>query len=194
MENHDDKKNKGSFWSNLPEIIKAIAAIITAIGGLAGLVLALNEVGALDRLKPTPSLPPRVLNLRTSCGSTYTIEASKAIELHYGGWFAKGLALATENANHLTVTLLIDGQEISGTKQEVQQVTTSWYPGASCDSTDYSDAFGTFYIANVDSLSPGEHSVQVIYSFDTHLTDGYNYDGYGPGELDPFQFTIVASP
>jgi hypothetical protein len=53
----DDKKdkNKTSFWSNLPEAIKAIATIITAIGGLAGLILALNEIGALDQFKPTPT-------------------------------------------------------------------------------------------------------------------------------------------
>ena len=55
MQSDDDKKdkNKPSFWSTLPEAIKAIAAIITAIGGLAGLILALNEIGALDQFKPT---------------------------------------------------------------------------------------------------------------------------------------------
>jgi len=56
MQSDDSKKdkNKSSLWSNLPEAIKAIAAIITAIGGLAGLILALNEIGALDQFKPTP--------------------------------------------------------------------------------------------------------------------------------------------
>jgi hypothetical protein len=58
MDNQDDKKNKGSFWSNLPETIKAIAAIITAIGGLAGLILALNQIGAFDQFKPAPTQTP----------------------------------------------------------------------------------------------------------------------------------------
>lgn len=51
----EDDKNRTSFGSNLPEVIKAIAAIITAIGGLAGLILALNQIGALDRFKPAPT-------------------------------------------------------------------------------------------------------------------------------------------
>lgn len=55
MENHDNE-NKGSFWSNLSETIKAIAAVITALGGLAGLILALNQIGAFDQFKPAP--PP----------------------------------------------------------------------------------------------------------------------------------------
>ena len=150
-------------------------------------------------ITPFPTAIPFVLNIRPACGSEYTIETGKAIELHYGGWYADGLTLGIENANHLTVTLLIDGQEISGTKQSVQQVTASWFPGASCNSRDYSNAFGTFYIANIGTLTAGEHSVQVIYSFDTQVTDGgYDDNGnpnvYGPGELDPLQFTIVANP
>jgi hypothetical protein len=55
MENQDDNKNKGSFWSNLPEIIKSIATILTAIGGLAGLILALNQIGAFDQFRPAPT-------------------------------------------------------------------------------------------------------------------------------------------
>ena len=58
MDNQDDKKNKGSFWTNLPEVIKAIATIITAIGALAGLILALDQIGALDKFKPTPTPTP----------------------------------------------------------------------------------------------------------------------------------------
>ena len=141
-----------------------------------------------------------VLNIRPACGYSYTVESGKAIELHYGGWYAKGLVLATDNANHLTVTLFVDGQEIPGIEQPVQPVTASSYPGADCTpSRDYSNAFGVFYIANIGTLPSGEHSVQVIYSFDKQVTDGgYDDNGnpavYGPGELDLLQFTIVASP
>jgi hypothetical protein len=53
--NDDKEKKEGSFWKNLPEVIKAIAAVITAIGGLAGLLLALNQLGALEQFKPTPT-------------------------------------------------------------------------------------------------------------------------------------------
>ena len=191
------KKDKNVFWSNFPEIIKAIATILTAIGGLAGLILALNEVGAFDRYK---SKPPFVLDLQPECGTTYTVEAGKPIELHYGLWYANGLALATDNANHLTATLFIDNRRISGVKQKIHQLTPSWYLGAYCGSQEYSaDSFGTYFIANIDALDPGEHSVQVIYSFDKEITDGTYDDAgnpifYGPGDLEPLHFFIVASP
>ncbi len=57
MSNIDDHK-KGSIWSNLPETLKALAAIITAIGSLAGLLIALNQIGALDKFKPAPAPTP----------------------------------------------------------------------------------------------------------------------------------------
>ena len=63
MADSGEKKKEGSFWSSLPEAIKAIAAVITAIGGLAGLILALNQIGALNALKPqatpTPTAVPK---------------------------------------------------------------------------------------------------------------------------------------
>ncbi len=55
MQTNSNDKNKVSFWSGLPDTLKAIAAIITAIGGLAGLLLALDQLGALDRFKPVPA-------------------------------------------------------------------------------------------------------------------------------------------
>ena len=170
-----------------------------SLGGILGGALIGAVFLGLLNLNP-PATPPLVLNIRPACGSEYTIEAGKTIELHYGGWYADGLELGTENANHLTVTLLVDGQIVSGTKQPVQKVTSTWYPGASCSPTrDYSNAFGTFYIANIGTLTTGEHPVQVIYSFDKQVTDGGVDDKgnpvfYGPGELDPLQFTIVVSP
>ena len=157
-----------------------------------------TSVGISSTPVPPTQIPPTpyVLNIRPACGTKYTVEAGKVIELHYGGWYEFGLALARDNINHLTVTLFIDGRKISGTKQEVQQVTSSWYPGASCGSQDYTDAFGTFYIADIGILSAGEHSVQIIYSFDKQVPsiDKGNPVFYGPGDLDPLQFTIVAGP
>jgi hypothetical protein len=147
---------------------------------------------------PTPVLS--VLNIRKSCGSAYTVETGNIVELHYGGWYAQGLDVAIDNANHLTVTLSVDGQKIPGIQQPVRPVTSASYPGADCTPTrNYSDAFGFFYIANIGPLTPGEHSVQVVYSFDKQITDGGydnngNPDYYGPGELDPQQFTIIARP
>ena len=184
-------------------IIAGIFVLLAALVG--GLFLVLNTMidkGTIvfEVSTPTglPSSSPLVLSLRPACGSEYTIEAGRAIELHYGAWYAKGSMFAINSANHLTVTLLIDGQEIHGTKQDVRQVTTSWFPGASCGSIDYSDAYGTFYIANIDSLSAGTHPVQLIYSLDEQVIDGYDTNGtpnaYGPGELEPVQFTIVAKP
>lgn len=140
-----------------------------------------------------------VLNIRPACGVSYPVKADIPIELHYGGWYADGLALGIENADHLTVTLLVDDKTIPGVKQPVQKVTTAWYPGASCDSKDYSNAFGTFYIADIGTLTPGEHSVQVTYFFDKQVTDGSLDESgnplfHGPGEFQTLQFTIVANP
>jgi energy-converting hydrogenase Eha subunit F len=147
---------------------------------------------------PTP-LPP-VLNIRLACGTTYPVETGKIIELHYGGWYAKGLELANNNAKHMTVTLSVDGHQIAGTQQPVHPVTPDTYPGAECTpSRDYTDRFGIFYIAKIGPLASGEHSVEVIYSFDQQITDGgYDSNGnpafYGPGKLDPHQFTLIARP
>ena len=57
----DEKNKKGSFWSNLPEIIKAFAAIITALGSLGGLLLALNQLGVIGSVEaePTASVVPK---------------------------------------------------------------------------------------------------------------------------------------
>ena len=52
MDNLNGEKNKGSFWSNLSEVMKAIIGIITAIGSLGGLLLVLSEIGMLDQFKP----------------------------------------------------------------------------------------------------------------------------------------------
>jgi hypothetical protein len=79
MENRDDKIKKGSFWSNLPELIKAFATIITAIGGLAGLLLALNQIGALDQFKPTPTPTPTPV-------SKFGWAVNFEYEFHSGYW------------------------------------------------------------------------------------------------------------
>ena len=201
MSLQSDKESSGHVKA---AIIGGAFALLAAL--VSGVFLVINTMvdnGVIVFGNGTPIVsatpPPLMLNIRPACGSDYTVEADKAIELHYGGWYAKGLTLGTDNANHLTVTLFIDGQKISGIKQDVQQVTPSWYPGASCGSQDYSDAFGTFYIANIGTLTSGKHSVQVIYSFDKQVTDGVLDDNgnsvyYGPGDLDPLEFTIVASP
>ena len=157
--------------------------------------VAVDQISSQDLGCDSDSLG---LNIRPACGSSYTIESGRVIELRYGTWYTDGLEVAIEHANHLTVTLFLDGKEITGTKQPVVKVNTSSFPGATCGSRDYSNAFGIFYIAIIGPLTPGEHSVKVNWYFDTQIIDGYDENGnpnyIGPGQLDPFQVIIVASP
>lgn len=139
------------------------------------------------------------LNLRSACGTEYVILANVPIELRYGGWIARGMELAKNNAEHLSVKLTVDGQVVIGQKQSVRAA-DKLYPGSECGSIDYEDGFGTYFVAYLDSLPPGEHYVEIEYSFDEQVTDGYdnNQDGvldlYGPGALDTLRFTIIANP
>jgi hypothetical protein len=187
------------------EMVMLVLALIAVLIALLAWLVPFSPIGVSPLVSgskntSTPNVPSIPLNIRPACGTTYTIETGKAIELRYGTWYAEGLELAIDNAKHLSVTLFIDGRKIPAIQQPVQPVTASSYPGAECSpSRDYSNAFGIFYVANIGPFTSGEHSVRVIYSLDKQVTDGgYDENGnpvlYGPGELDPLEFIIVATP
>lgn len=164
--------------------------------------ISVAQVDAKDigcPITPTATTPsiPLVLDVRPACGDTYTVEAERSFDLRYGTWYARGIEKAIDNSDHLAVTLTIDGQIIPGTKQPVEPVNSSW-PGAACGgSVDFEEGFGLFYIAGINPLSAGEHSVQISYTLDTQVTDGYtdnnnNPNTYGPGQFNTLNFIIVA--
>lgn len=150
---------------------------------------------------PAPTLTPtlQLLTMRPGCGDSYVVASNAPIKLQYGGWETKGFEIAQNQADHLTVTLILNGEVIPGQRQPLGPF-NSLYPGSSCGSADIENAFGDYSIAYINSLDPGEYSAEVVYSFDEQVIDGYDSDGdgnldtYGPGEAHRLRFTIIAEP
>ena len=146
-----------------------------------------DDDGDASELRPAS----QIIYLRPSCGTTYTVQANALLEIGYGGWLAIGEDLAIDNAQHLTVDLVIDGELVSGVQQPV--VPGSEIPCAAPPE----DAYGVYYVTQLGSLDAGEHAVSVTWSLDAQVTDGYDSDGdgqldlYGPGEVATQEFTII---
>lgn len=133
----------------------------------------------------------QIIFLRPLCGDTYTVQTGSLLEIRYGSWVAIGEDLARQNAEYLTVNLLLNDESVSGVQQPV--VSGSEIPcGAPPD-----DAYGVFYVTQVGPLSPGTYTARVTWILDEPVTDGYDADGdgepdwYGPGELFTHEFTII---
>ena len=132
----------------------------------------------------------QIIFLRPRCGITYTAQAGSQLEIRYGSWLALGEDLAEQNAQHLTVNLVLDGEPVTGVQQPV-------VPGSEipCGASD--DAYGVFYVTQVGPLSAGTHVASVTWIFDEQVTDGGDADGdgvpdlYGPGEVFTQEFTII---
>jgi hypothetical protein len=142
--------------------------------------------GDASELRPAS----QIVFLRPSCGSTYTVEAGSLVEIRYGSWIAIGEELALQNAEHLTVDLVLNGETLIGTQQPV--VPRSEIPcGSPSD-----NAYGVFYVTQLGPLSPGTYVAKVTWILDEPVTDGYDADGdgepdwYGPGEVFTHEFTI----
>lgn len=125
--------------------------------------------GDISEVRPTS----QIIFLRPSCGDTYTVQAGGLLEIRYGSWAAIGEDLANQNAEHLTVELVLNGEVVPGIQQPV--VPASEFP---CG-TPPEDAYGVYYIAQVDSLSSGTYLAEVTWTFDQPVTDGYDADGDG---------------
>lgn len=127
---------------------------------------------------------PQVLFVRPKCGTSYTIEANRTIELRYGTWGAANVELAQQNAQHMSVRLTVDGQPVAGGVQS-RIVPTTDFP---CNPT--GSGFGLYYIVQLRGLSAGEHHGSFVVSFDVAVTDGWSW--YGPGDVVTYDFTIIA--
>jgi hypothetical protein len=140
---------------------------------------------------PTQPPTPQVIFLRPRCGTTYTVQADRPLEIRYGSWLAKGADLAAQNAQHLTVRLVLDGVPVTGVQQPV-------VPGSAFPCGASAEAYGVFYVAQVGPLSAGTHVASQTFIFDEQVTDGGDYNGdgaldlYGPGEVFTSEFTIIA--
>ncbi len=140
---------------------------------------------------PTRPLTPQIIFLRPRCGTTYTVQAGKPLEIRYGSWLALGADLAKQNAQHLTVKLVLDGEPVAGVQQPVM-------PGSAIPCGALADAYGVFYVIQVGPLSAGSHVASQTFIFDEQVTDGGDFNGdgapdlYGPGEVFTNQFTIIA--
>jgi len=141
---------------------------------------------------PTWTPTPQIIFLRPRCGTSYTVQADRPLEIRYGSWLAKGVDLAKQNAQHLTVKLVLDGELVAGVQQPV-------VPGSEIPcGVGSADAYGVFYVTQVGPLSAGTHAVSVTWILDEQVTDGGDVNGdgtpdlYGPGEVFTHQFTIIA--
>jgi len=141
---------------------------------------------------PTWTPTPQIIFLRPRCGTSYTVQADRPLEIRYGSWLAKGVDLAKQNAQHLTVKLVLDGELVAGVQQPV-------VPGSEIPcGVGSADAYGVFYVTQVGPLSAGTHVASVTWILDEQVTDGGDMNGdgaidlYGPGEVVTHQFTIIA--
>jgi hypothetical protein len=146
---------------------------------------------------PTQPLTPQIIFLRRGCGTTYTVQAGRPLEIRYGSWVAIGADLANQNAEHLTVRLVLDGELVTGVQQPmVPRLVPS--SEIACVTASPADAYGVFYVTQVGPLSAGTHVASVTWILDAQVTDGYDANGdgmpelYGPGELATHEFTIIA--
>lgn len=102
-----------------------------------------------------------------------------------------GADLAEQNAQHLTVKLVLDGEPVTGVQQPV-------IPGSAIPCGARADVYAVFYVTQVGALSAGTHVASVTWIFDEQVTDGYDANGdgapdlYGPGEVFTHEFTIIA--
>ena len=138
-----------------------------------------DDDGDASELRPAS----QVIFLRPSCGDTYNVQANIPLELRYGSWAAIGESLAIQNAEHLTVNLVLDGEPVAGVQQPV--IPASEFP---CGSPP-EDAYGVYYVAQVDALSPGTYVAEVTWIFDEAVTDGYDADGNGEPDWYEGEFT-----
>ena len=60
-----------------------------------------------------------IIFLRSQCGDIYTVQAGSMLEIRYGNWGAIGEELAIQNAEHLTVKLVLNGEVVTGIQQLV---------------------------------------------------------------------------
>ena len=126
-----------------------------------------------------------------------TAKADVPIKLYYANWGALGHDLAEGNMDHMTVTLLVDGQPVSGKRQEA--IPSAEIPCGYNVSEKYDGAYWGFHKTTLSPLSVGEHSIFVKMTFDTQFTDGFDSDGdgqedyYGPGSKT-FEYSIIVEP
>jgi hypothetical protein len=147
---------------------------------------------ARPTLAPTVP-PPQVVSLFRWCGTEYTVEAGRRIDLRYGGWVALGADVAEQNGQHLTVELLIDGQPVTGYRLPAAPLAQlPCGAGAAPEG-----AFIVLRSATVGPLTSGAHSVQATFILDEAVSDGYDYNGdgqpdfIGPGVLTTQSFTLI---
>ena len=176
--------------SSTPKPTTAVPSIDTPIPTTAPTVT--TKPTLLPTIAPTRPPTPQIIFLRQRCGTTYTIQADRSLEIRYGGWLAIGADLAKQNAQHLTVRLVLDGELVAGAQQPI-------VPGSTIPcGVARPDAYGLFYVAQVGPLSAGTHAASVTWILDEQVTDGGDVNGdgtpdlYGPGEVGTNQFTIIA--
>lgn len=124
----------------------------------------------------TPGPEPQIVLLRGApgCEREHRITPNSPVQLHYGIWGSTSRDYAEASWDSIEVTLTIDGETIEGEKQPVAPDLVNHCGG---------DAEGTywmFYNADIESIPPGLHHLEVIYSATGVIEDGTG-QSWGPG-------------
>lgn len=139
---------------------------------------------------PQPSSTPQIVFLRSGCGTMYHIQVGTPLEIQYGAWLAVGKEQTVQNAQHLSVRLVIDGVTVDGIQQPI-------VAGSEIPCVVLKGLFGVYFRTQVEPLSKGTHVVKVTWIFDEQVTDGYDSNGdgspdmYGPGEIAIEEYMII---
>jgi len=129
----------------------------------------------------TPTPEPQVILLRGApgCEREQNIIANNPIQLHYGVWGSLGKAYAEGSWDLLD----LDGEEIEGEKQPVAADLVKH-----CGS-DSEKIYWMFYVANIEGIPPGVHSLEVTYNANGVIEDGTGQNR-GPGIILSNSFTL----
>lgn len=82
---------QSNFWTTIPGILTGIAAIITAIGGTGGLIIAFQSLPTTRSSKTQKSTKTLIVYAKDEQGTSYTNEQDKPVEITFtakGEWQA----------------------------------------------------------------------------------------------------------
>jgi hypothetical protein len=106
--------------------------------------------------------------------NTEGIPPDTPLFLFVGGWLANGADCAAQNAEHVTMTFSLDGQDIPLTQGHIYNCSDAEEGG-----------YCAFWYALIDGLPAGVHSGVEVVLVDAAFSTGY--DGDNDGELDQME-------
>jgi hypothetical protein len=113
---------------------------------------------------------------------TVSMESTQIVDLGYD-WCTKTSAILSDNDQHITVSVTINGYEIPS--QDFQAI--DWSVAAGSDPTFPEGLVCHSWVILASSWPPGEYQVSEVATFDSKINDGY--DDYGAGAYR-YEYTV----